>query len=147
VVVARKILGPLLIIIGLAFLGLLNLRITLGQKLTRAVRGRISLHGAWGAFLMGIVFSFAFCPTLFLLFFGLTVPLGLRSDAGLLVPGLFAVGTALPLLAYAGLVAAGSGLAGALPRRLSRSHSLVRRIAGVIFVLAGLNDTLTYWSL
>lgn len=147
VVVARKILGPLLIVIGLVFLGVLNLRMSLGQRLTGAIQRRIPVRGAWGAFLMGIVFSFAFCPTLFLLFFGLTVPLGLRSSAGLLVPGLFAVGTALPLLAYAGLVAAGSGQAGTLPLRLSRSHSVVRRIAGVIFILAGINDTLTYWSL
>ena len=147
VVVARKLLGPLMIIIGLIFLGLLNLRMSLGQRLTRAIQDRISVQGAWGAFLMGIAFSFAFCPTLFLLFFGLTIPLGLRSNAGLLVPGLFAVGTALPLLAYAGLVAAGSGLAGAYALRLSRGHSTVRRIAGVIFILAGLNDTLTYWAI
>lgn len=96
---------------------------------------------------MGILFSFAFCPTLFLLFFGLTIPLGLGSKAGLLVPGLFAVGTALPLLAYAGLMAAGSGIAGGYALRLSRGHSVVRRIAGVIFILAGVNDTLTYWAL
>jgi thiol:disulfide interchange protein len=147
VVAARKLLGPLMIAIGLMFLGLLNLRTSLGQRLTGAIRRRISAKGAWGAFPMGVVFSFAFCPTLFLLFFGLTIPLGLRSSAGLLVPGLFAVGTALPLLAYAGLLAAGSRLAGSYAQRLSQSHSAVRRIAGVIFILAGINDTLTYWAL
>jgi sulfite exporter TauE/SafE len=147
VVVARKVLGPLLIVIGFAFLGGLNLRLSVGQRLTETIRRRISVRGAWGAFLLGMVFSFAFCPTLFLLFFGLTIPLGLRSSAGLLVPGLFAVGTTLPLLVYAGLIAAGSGLAEALPPRLSRGHSAIRRIAGAIFILAGINDTLTYWSL
>ncbi|MBI2555463.1 MAG: sulfite exporter TauE/SafE family protein [Candidatus Rokubacteria bacterium] len=74
VVVARKLLGPLLIVIGLAFLGLLNLRLSPGQRLTAALQGLIAAKGAWGAFLMGVVFSFAFCPTLFWLFFGLTVP-------------------------------------------------------------------------
>lgn len=147
VVAARKLLGPLLIVIGLVFLGLVKLRISLGQPLTAAIQRRISVRGAWGAFLMGVVFSFAFCPTLFLLFFGLTVPLGLRSEGGLLLPGLFAVGTALPLLAYAALVAAGSGLAGAYARRLVGSHAVVRRIAGAIFILAGINDTLTYWAI
>jgi sulfite exporter TauE/SafE len=147
VVVARKLLGPILIVVGLVFLGLLNPRLALGQRLAGALQDRISNRGAWGAFLMGVVFSFAFCPTLFLLFFGLTIPLGLRSTAGLLVPGLFAVGTALPLLAYAGLVGAGSSLAGAYAQRLSRSHSTVRRIAGAIFILAGINDTLTYWAI
>lgn len=147
VVVARKLLGPLLIVIGLVFLGLLNLRGSLGQRLTGALQRRISVRGAWGAFLMGIVFSFAFCPTLFLLFFGLTIPLGLRSSAGLLVPGLFAVGTALPLLAYAGLLVGGSGLAGGYAQRLSRGHSILRKIAGAVFILAGVNDTLTYWAI
>lgn len=147
VVVVRKLLGPLLIVIGVVFLGLLNLRMAPGQKLTAMIQRRISVRGVRGAFVMGAVFSFAFCPTLFLLFFGLTIPLGLRSNAGLLVPGLFAVGTALPLLAYAGLLAAGSGLAGAYATRLSGSHSTVRKIAGVIFILAGINDTLTYWAL
>jgi len=96
---------------------------------------------------MGAGFAFAFCPTLFLLFFGLAIPLGFRSNVGLLVPGLFAVGTALPLLTYAGLLAAGSGLADRYVRRLSRGHSTVRRVAGVVFILAGINDTLTYWLL
>lgn len=96
---------------------------------------------------MGVVFSFAFCPTLFLLFFGLTIPLGLRSGAGLLVPAVFAVGTALPLLAYAGLLAAGSSVGGEYALRLTRGHSAVRRITGVIFILAGINDTLTYWAI
>lgn len=91
VVVARKLLGPLMIIIGLAFVGLLSLRMSLGQRFADALRRRIAARGVWGAFLMGVVFSFAFCPTLFLLFFGLTIPLGLRSHAGLLVPGLFAL--------------------------------------------------------
>ncbi len=147
VMVARKVLGPLMIIIGLVFLGVLSLRFSLGHNLATAFQRRMSARGVWGACLMGVVFAFAFCPTLFLLFFGLTIPLGLRSNAGLLVPGLFAIGTALPLLIYAGLLSAGDGRAGPFVRKLSRGHSTVRRIAGVIFILAGINDTLTYWSL
>ncbi len=147
VMVARKVLGPLMIIIGLVFLGVVSLRFSPGHELAAGVQHRLAARGLWGACLMGVVFAFAFCPTLFLLFFGLTIPLGLRSNAGLLVPGLFAIGTALPLLVYAGLLSAGYGQAGPFVRKLSRGHSTVRRIAGVIFILAGINDTLTYWSL
>ncbi len=147
VVAARKLLGPLLIVIGLVFLEFLRLRLTLGQNLAEAFTWRLSARGPWGAFAMGVVFAFAFCPTLFVLFFGLTIPLGLRSSAGLLVPGLFAVGTALPLLLYAGLLATGAEAAGAYARRLSRGHASARKVAGVIFLLAGINDTLIYWFL
>lgn len=147
VVVARRLLGPLLILVGLVFLARLNLRISAGQRLAERIQHRLSARGAPGAFLMGVGFSFAFCPTLFLLFFGLTIPLGLRSSAGLIIPAVFAVGTALPLLGYAGLLATGNGLARAYASRLSRGHMVARRVAGLIFVLAGLNDTLTYWAL
>ncbi|HSB78825.1 MAG TPA: sulfite exporter TauE/SafE family protein, partial [Candidatus Methylomirabilis sp.] len=146
-VAARKLLGPLMVLVGLVFLGWLNLRISVGQRLAETFKHRLSARGPWGAFAMGVVFAFAFCPTLFLLFFGLTIPLGLRSSAGLLVPGLFAVGTALPLLLYAGLVAAGAEAVGAYARRLSRGHATARKIAGAIFLLAGINDTVVYWLL
>lgn len=147
VVVARKLLGPLMVLIGVTFLGLLNLRVSLGQRFVEGLRSRMPAKGPWGAFIMGAIFAFAFCPTLFLLFFGLAIPLGLRSNAGFLVPGLFAMGTALPLLAYAGLLTAGNELARTFASRLSCGHSTVKRVAGVIFILAGINDTLTYWFL
>lgn len=146
-VVTRRLLGPVMLLIGLAFLDVLRFRMSLGQGVTRSIQSRLAARGPWGAFLLGVVFAFAFCPTLFLLFFGLTIPLGLRSRAGLLIPGLFAIGTSVPLLAYAGLVAMGSDLGERYLRRLGRGHGPVRKIAGVIFLLVGINDTLTYWFL
>ena len=146
-VAARKLLGPIMVLIGLVFLGWLNVRMSVGGRLAEAFKQRLSARGPLGAFAMGVVFAFAFCPTLFLLFFGLAIPLGLRSSAGLLVPGLFAVGTALPLLLYAGLLATGAEAAGAFAQRLSRGHATARKIAGAIFLLAGINDTVTYWLL
>jgi len=104
-------------------------------------------RGILGAFLLGVAFSFTFCPTLLWLFFGLTIPLALRSAAGWTFPGLFALGTALPLLAFTALLALGTGLAQGFATRITRSHRLVARIAGAVFVLAGTNDTLTYWAL
>lgn len=147
VAAARRLLGPVLLVVGLAFLGVVRVRASLGGRLADWIRRRTAARGPWGAFLLGVGFAFAFCPTLFLLFFGLTIPLGLASTGGLLLPAVFAVGTALPLLAYAGLLAAGTGLAPAYARRLADAHPALRRIAGGIFLLAGLNDTLTYWAL
>lgn len=146
-VVARRLLGPLMLLIGMAFLGVLRFRKSLGQGVARSLQSRLAARGQWGAFLLGMIFAFAFCPTLFLLFFGLTVPLGLRSRVGLLIPGLFAIGTSVPLLAYTGLVAVGTDLGERYLRRVARGHAPVRKIAGVIFLLVGINDTLTYWFL
>ncbi|HEV8674669.1 MAG TPA: sulfite exporter TauE/SafE family protein [Methylomirabilota bacterium] len=147
VVAARKALGPLMIVIGLGFVGILRLRGSVGYGFAASLQARLPRQGISRAFLLGVAFSFAFCPTLFWLFFGLTIPLALRSAAGWSFPGLFALGTALPLVAFTGLLALGGGAAGRFVERLTGSHRLVSRVAGVIFILTGIHDTLTYWAL
>ena len=146
-VVARKVLGPLMLIVGLGLLGLVRLPGSEGTGLRERFQAWSSEMGARGAFLLGVLFSFTFCPTLFWLFFGLTVPLALQSPVGWSYPALFAAGTALPLLAYALLLTAGSDLAGRWLRRVGGMHRVAARIAGLVFILAGLNDTVTYWFL
>jgi cytochrome c-type biogenesis protein len=146
IVVVRKALGPLMVLLGLYFLGAVRLRFTVGQGLADRLAARAG-GGAGGAFLLGTAFSFAFCPTLFLLFFGLTIPMALRSPVGVLYPGLFAVGTALPLLGLAAVVAAGAGAARGYLAGARRLDSWLRPAAGVVLLLAGLHDTITYWFL
>jgi cytochrome c-type biogenesis protein len=146
IVVARKVLGPLMVVLGLYLLGLVPLRFSLGQGLAAWVEARAGA-GAGGAFLLGTAFSFAFCPTLFLLFFGLTIPLALISPVGLVYPGVFALGTTLPLLGLAALLAAGVGATQGYLHGTRRIDRWLRPAAGIVLVLAGLNDTITYWFL
>jgi cytochrome c biogenesis protein CcdA len=147
VIVARKALGPLMVLVGLGLLGALRLRTGFGQPWALWFRDRLGGQGHRGAYLLGVVFSFAFCPTLFWLFFGLTVPLALRSAGGLAFPGLFAVGSSLPLLVVTAVVGAGLGTAGRLVGGLRRAERVLRVAAGVILILAGLHDTVVYWLL
>lgn len=146
IVVARKVLGPLMIILGLYLLGLLPLRFSLGQGLSGWLEARAGA-GFSGAFLLGTAFSFAFCPTLFLLFFGLTIPLALSSPVGVVYPGVFALGTTLPLLGLAGLLAAGVGATNAYLAGAHRLEAWLRPAAAIVLILAGLNDTIIYWFL
>ena len=146
-VAVRKVLGPLMIVIGLGFLGVLRLRGSVRGGASAWLQTRLPQGGVVRAFLLGVAFSFTFCPTLFWLFFGLTIPLALRSAGGWAFPGLFAVGTALPLLVFTTLLVIGTDLAQGFVARVTRSHRLIARIAGVIFVVAEIHDTLTYWAL
>jgi cytochrome c-type biogenesis protein len=145
VLVARKLLGPLMLLVGLGLLGLVRLPGGFGRDLSRRLAGQVP--GGRGGFLLGVAFSFAFCPTLFWLFFGLTVPLALRSPGGWSFPGVFAVGTALPLLALATVVSLGWGAADRLAGGVARWHRPVKWVAGAAFIVAGLHDTLIYWWL
>ena len=147
VVAARKALGPPMVVVGLGLAGLWRPRVTLGQRLVQRPPSGMKTGGIGGAYLLGLAFSLAFCPTLFWLFFGLTIPLALGSAGGWSFPGLFAIGSSLPLLVVATLVSAGAEAAGRLlgpTRRLERS---LRLAAGVLLVVVGLHDTLLYWAL
>jgi len=147
VVVARKALGPLMIVVGLVLLGLWRPRISVGNQLAARLRGGVGGSGVRGAYVLGLVFSLAFCPTLFWLFFGLTLPLALRSAGGWSFAGLFAIGSSLPLLAVATLVPVGAGAVEALAGSMRRLERPVRGAAAVVLVVAGLHDTLGYWEL
>ncbi len=48
---------------------------------------------------------------------------------------------------YAALVRWGTARAGGYTERLPRRHAVARRIGGAILMIAGINDTLTYWAL
>ncbi len=147
VVAARKGLGPLMILVGLALLGLWRPRLSVGHQLAARLQDGVKGSGAGGAYLLGLVFSLAFCPTLFWLVFGLTIPLALRSAGGWSFAGLFAIGSSLPLLAVAALVTAGAGAVEGLAGSMRRLERPVRGGAAVILVVAGLHDTLVYWAL
>ena len=143
---ARKVLGPLMLLIGCYLLGMFQLNVSVGHRVSRWLEGRVPREGMLGAFVLGLVFSLAFCPTLFWLFFGLLIPLALSSQGGWIFPGTFAVGTALPLLGFTYVVSLGGTLAHGYVRRLKGLDRALRRIAGLVFLVAGLNDSLTYWA-
>jgi cytochrome c-type biogenesis protein len=146
IVVARKALGPLMILLGLHFLGLIPLRFSFGHGIADRLEDRAG-SGASGAFILGTAFSFAFCPTLFLLFFGLTIPLALSSPLGAVYPAAFALGTTVPLLGVAGALGVGAGAARSYLGGARRVDAWLRPVAAGVLVLAGLNDTIVYWLL
>lgn len=146
IVAARKALGPLMVVLGLYLLGLVPLRFSLGHGLAGWIEDRAGT-GATGALLLGMAFSFAFCPTLFLLFFGLTIPLALSSPMGAAFPGVFALGTTLPLLGLSGLLVARAGTPKAYVAGAHRIDSWLRPASGIVLALAGVHDTIVYWLL
>jgi cytochrome c-type biogenesis protein len=145
-VATRRALGPVLLLIGIAMVGGFRLRGGFGTRLALRLGAFLPRSGSRRAFAMGGMFALAFCPTLFWLFFGLTLPLGLQTPLGFVFPALFAVGTSAPVLVVGGLLAVGAP-ATAAEARLRRASTILTRLAGVVFLIAGVNDTLTYWAL
>jgi cytochrome c-type biogenesis protein len=145
VVAARKVFGPLLIIVGLFMFGSLSLRFSIGDKMSAWLYAKVGKRkGLIPSYLLGIAFSFTFCPTLFWLFFGLTIPLAIASPGGIVFPAIFAAGTVLPLLtvAFLSLYVLSNRQ---LIQRASRASVWIKRIAGIVFILVGINEMILYW--
>ena len=137
----RKLMGPLFIVIGLVLAGVFKLR-WLGS-LTKWIPNR-SREGKLGSFIMGVSFSIAFCPTMFALFFFTLMPIVLTSSYGAVLPSVFAIGTSVPVLIFAGIVTF-IGLDGALLKKSKKIGNTIQKAAALLFIILGILDTITYW--
>ncbi len=142
--VVRKALGPLMLFVGLFLMGWIKpklISLSIGNRLLN-YKPKVKILPE---FILGIIFSLAFCPTLFWLFFGMVVPLGLATNGGIFLPAFFAIGTAVPLLLITALLLSGVRRAKPLLRDLRKFNYIMQKISGIIFLLAGLNDIIAYW--
>lgn len=133
----RKIIGPLLILMGLMLAGVIKSRNFFSIKFIRK-------QNEVGSFLLGFFFSLAFCPTMFVLFFGTLIPLSFSYNYGYLFPTFFSIGTALPIVILMFIISY-LGLNGALLKKSRKIGKNIQLIAGILLILVGLYDTSLYW--
>lgn len=139
----NKLLGPLLIIVGMFLLELLSFNFS-GSGVSEKMQQRVERMGIWGAVPLGFVFALSFCPVSAALFFGSLIPLCLKSNSVLMLPSLYGVGTALPVIVFAVAIAIGAQSVGRLFEQTKRIEWWARRITGVIFILVGIYFCLRY---
>lgn len=147
VVFTRKALGPVLIVLGLLMLGVVKLSIPWFARVSETLRKNFGeRRDSRGSFLLGVAFSFAACPTLFVLFFGTLIPLAVAASVeGLTLPAVFAIGTTFPLMLFVALLAFGTQSVSPLVRKLRVADVWVSRIAAIVFILVGINEIVLYW--
>jgi len=139
----NKLLGPVLILVGLVLLGLVPLRLP-GLSLGVGLEKRLGGAGLWGAGALGLVLALSFCPVSAALFFGSLLPLTLKSGSTLGLPLLYGLGTAAPVFFFGLLVALGARWVSRAFDRLAQAEKWARRITGVVFLLVGLRFCLNY---
>jgi cytochrome c biogenesis protein CcdA len=140
----RKLTGPLMVVMGLYFLGLFRTSGATGARVTEWVQAHTP-RWAPPALWLGVAFSLGFCPTMAMIFFGALVPLMVQAPVGMLLAVIFAVGTALPVILWASALWLGRGAANRWVRRVRAGDRYVRWVAAAIFLIVGLNDTVLYW--
>lgn len=132
----ESVLGPLLLLIGLFML--------FGQKLNLPKFGfngnaeGIAKKGRWGAFLIGILFALAFCPTSGVFYFGMLIPMSATTTGGYLLPVIFAIATAIPVLIVSWILAFSVQQIGQFYGKMQIIQKWLNRIVGILFIIIGI---------
>jgi cytochrome c biogenesis protein CcdA len=139
----NKVLGPILILVGVVLLELIALpfSISVGGERAQRIAEKGSLAGAA---LLGMLFALAFCPVSAALFFGSTIGLCLPHRSPVLLPLVYGVGTALPVVVFAVLIALGVRSLGKAFDILRQAEWWARRVTGILFVLVGIYYALRF---
>lgn len=132
------VIGPLLITIGMFMLGFIRIRfLGLGRTVER-MQNRTQGGNPWHSLALGVVFALAFCPYSGVLYFGALIPLAVSTSYGYLLPVVFALATALPVILFAWVLAFSVSSVGNMYNRIRTFERWFRRVAGVVFIVAGL---------
>jgi sulfite exporter TauE/SafE len=132
----EKIIGPLLIVIGLFMLDIIKLNVPGFSSLTDKIEER-SGKSFGGVLLLGILFALAFCPYSGVLYFGMLIPMTVSSVSGLYLPIIFALGTGIPVIIFAWLIAFSVNSIGNTYNKLKTFEIWFRRIVSILFIGVG----------
>ena len=132
----ERIIGPALLLIGFYML--------FGHKLRLPSFGfsgkggeKIAKNGSWGAFLLGVLFAMAFCPSSGIFYFGMLIPMSATVTGGYFLPIIFAIATSLPVIIIAWVLAFGANQIGAVYGKIQMVQRWLNLIVGVLFVAIG----------
>jgi len=133
-----KILGPLLIIVGLFLFDVIKLNfLDFSISGSGERQNKLSEMGIFGSFALGGVFALSFCPISAALFFGSLIPLALNNNFGLIFPFIYGIGTGLPVVVFAIGITLGIHSTTKWFNRVTKLENRMRKITGGIFILVG----------
>ncbi len=133
----EMLLSPALILIGLFML--------FGDKLKLPSFGfsgsgseKLKGRGGIGALLLGVLFALAFCPTSGVFYFGMLIPMSATATAGYLMPVIFAIATALPVIIVAWVLAYSVGEVGKVYNRIKVFQRWFSLVVALLFIAVGI---------
>jgi len=134
----EQVLGPLLIVVGVIMLTINKISLSLGGGKLSSIGAKVADWGMIGGFLLGALFALAFCPYSALLFFGVLIPLALKSTGGVALPAVYAIGTGLPVLVFGVLISLGVARVSTWLNAVTRAEKIIRVAVSIIFIGVGI---------
>src|SRR5574344_2503522 len=137
-VVARygeMILAPIMLLIG-AFM-LWGKYIHLPKFGLSIKQEKMKKKNYLSVLILGFLFALAFCPSSGVFFFGMLVPMDKKKKTGYLLPIVFSIATALPVIIVAFLLAFSISSIGKFYNKMTVIEKWIRIVVGVLFVAIG----------
>ncbi len=133
----EKILGPLLIIIGLFMLDVIKIKFPGMSGLSSKMENKLR-WSYFDAILLGMLFALAFCPYSGVLYFGMLVPMTISSASGLYLPVLFAIATGIPVIIVSWILAYTLSGIGGFYNKIKSFEIWFRRVIAALFIIVGI---------
>lgn len=141
----ERILGPLLIFIGLIMLNIIKLPSLRSGEGIGKIKEKLSEKGYLGSFLLGVLFALAFCPFSAVLFFGMLIPLALKYSDAFLIPSLFAFATGLPVIIFSFILTFSVSKLGKVMKKVQTFEKYIRYFIAIIFFVVGIYYAWRVW--
>ena len=138
-----QLIGPLLVLVGMVLLGLLPGLPSFGGS--DQLGKRIASLGVPGAGLLGFAFALAFCPVSAALFFGSLLPLAVNRQSTWLLPAVFGIGSALPVLVFGILLAVARHIAAKAFSRMQQMDRWLLPATGWLLIGIGVYLIARQW--
>ena len=139
-----QLIGPLLVLVGMVLVGLLPGLPSFGTSGARLGK-KVADMGLAGAGFLGFLFALAFCPVSAALFFGSLLPLAIQQKSIWLLPTVFGIGSALPVLVFGILLAMARQSATRAFGRLQQCDRWLLPTTGWLLVAVGLYLIFRQW--
>lgn len=139
----HKILGPLLIVVGMFLVELISISLP-NLSSSNNFQKIFKNMGIWGAFPLGAIFALSFCPISAAFYFGSLIPLSTKFSSSLLLPSMYGLGTGAPVFIFAILLTLGTGWVGKIFKNVEKFERCFRMATGVTFITVGIYLTMSY---
>lgn len=133
----NKILGPVLLIVGLFLLEIIKINIP-SFSISKDKQTTLAESGVKGSFVLGVIFALSFCPIAAALFFGSLIPLALKSTYGIILPFFYGVGTGIPVVVFALGIAMGVTSFSKWFHKATTFELYMRKLTGTVFIFIGI---------
>ena len=133
----EKLIGPFLVIMGILMLEIVDIPSIGGQGWLQKIELYLGERGYLGGFLLGVIFALALCPFAAVLFFGMLIPIALKTGDAIFVPAVFGIATALPVIIISLVLVPGVNRVSGMMTAVQKNEKWIKWAVAAVFIIVG----------